>query len=517
MPTFEFTSPDGKTFQVDGPDGATKEQAFAMLQSHLQSQPKPTVVSDVGQGALAGFSHDLSSVIDPALKLATPAYNMIEGAFNSLKAPSDQAATLPNQQALPQAVSSATGGTYQPQTPPGQLAQTIAENAPNALFPGGAGARVARVLASAIPSELAGQATKGTKYEGAARLAASLGGTLGQGAVEGFLNRTPGTPAPSLDDLNQMKDATYKAADNAGVVIKPGVFQKFSIDLGDDLTKNNVVQSDIHKNALSALSVIQQEASSGVPLTLSRADAIRQAVGNAAEQASAPGSNGGDARLVGKIKGAFDGFLDGLTPSDVISGDPQTAVPILKSARDLAQRSFKATEIQKLIDLAQNSASTNYSASGEEQALRVQFKNLNAQLIKDPTAAAAFTDDERAAIQKVAQGGPVVNGLRWLGKLAPTNVISGGAATGGGAALGSAVGGPVGAAIGAAALPALGGAARLGANAITGKNAEMAAALMRAGPNAASVAPGVTSLPPDILRKLLVSGMLSQSGPPAAQ
>lgn len=36
MPSFTFTSPDGKNYTVDGPDGATKEQAFAQLQGSLK-------------------------------------------------------------------------------------------------------------------------------------------------------------------------------------------------------------------------------------------------------------------------------------------------------------------------------------------------------------------------------------------------------------------------------------------------------------------------------------------------
>jgi hypothetical protein len=35
MPTFKFTSPDGKQYTVNGPDGATEQQAFQMLQSQL--------------------------------------------------------------------------------------------------------------------------------------------------------------------------------------------------------------------------------------------------------------------------------------------------------------------------------------------------------------------------------------------------------------------------------------------------------------------------------------------------
>jgi hypothetical protein len=39
MPTFEFTAPDGKTYSIDGPEGATKEQAFGILQQQLASAP----------------------------------------------------------------------------------------------------------------------------------------------------------------------------------------------------------------------------------------------------------------------------------------------------------------------------------------------------------------------------------------------------------------------------------------------------------------------------------------------
>jgi hypothetical protein len=38
MPVFKFTSPEGKTYNVTGPEGATKEQAFQILQKQLGSQ-----------------------------------------------------------------------------------------------------------------------------------------------------------------------------------------------------------------------------------------------------------------------------------------------------------------------------------------------------------------------------------------------------------------------------------------------------------------------------------------------
>jgi hypothetical protein len=40
MPTFEFTSPEGVKYSVDGPEGATAEQAFAVLQQQLVTPNK---------------------------------------------------------------------------------------------------------------------------------------------------------------------------------------------------------------------------------------------------------------------------------------------------------------------------------------------------------------------------------------------------------------------------------------------------------------------------------------------
>lgn len=62
MASFEFTSPEGKTYQVDGPEGATKEQAFGILQQQLgPSKDIPTgvrggmeAVASLGTGAVAG-------------------------------------------------------------------------------------------------------------------------------------------------------------------------------------------------------------------------------------------------------------------------------------------------------------------------------------------------------------------------------------------------------------------------------------------------------------------------------
>ena len=436
-----------------------------------------------GVSGVVGLPGDVSSVLDKGMDALTGA--------NVANAPHPGRFTSED---VNSAISKPFGGYYQPQTIPGQYAETISSFAPNAIVPGTWAQKMARVLVPGAASETAGQATSGTPFEPLARAGGALLGGVAEGAGENAITRAQ-NPAPTLDELQAQKDATYKAADQAGVVISPQSFQNFAADLGSNLTRDNVVQADIHPHTLSALGVIQDEAASGVPISLSRADAIRQAVNGAIEKAAGANGSKTDLGLAMKVKGGLDNYLDSIGPSDVMSGDPQTAVPILKQARNIAQRQFKGEQIQKMMDLAANSASTNYSASGYEQALRAQFKNLNAQFIKNPSLANTYSDAEREAIQRVAQGGPIGNALRYLGKFSAHGPISGAAGMGMGAMLGHSVGGGEGGMVGAIAVPMVGELGRMGATALTQRNAAMAAELMRRGaPLAQTTSPGATGL-----------------------
>ncbi len=54
MPKFTFTSPEGKTYDVDGPEGSTKEQAFGVLQQRLGSPKKGPTEQDVADLTMTG-------------------------------------------------------------------------------------------------------------------------------------------------------------------------------------------------------------------------------------------------------------------------------------------------------------------------------------------------------------------------------------------------------------------------------------------------------------------------------
>jgi len=186
-------------------------------------------------------------------------------------------------------------------------------------------------------------------------------------------------------------------------------------------------------------------------------------------------------RIAGIITNKLDDFVSRLGTPDIVAGDPKAASAAISNARNLWSRAKKSETIEELIDRAKSSM-TQHSASGMENALTVQFR----QLAKNTKKMRAFSQAEQAAIKKVARGEPVVNALRMLGKAAPTGIVS--------SALSSGMGYAAGGAPGAILLPAVGYAARNAATKMTANNAQNALDLMRrGGPLAKTMSP---ELPP---------------------
>lgn len=117
------------------------------------------------------------------------------------------AQTFPTQTQLDQSAQKNLGPYHQPQTWQGRTAQTVSEMAPNAFLPGGAAARVARVLVPALASSAAGEATHGTSLEKPARIAGGIVGGLAEGGIEAAANapqRIFGDAARNLTDQQAM-------------------------------------------------------------------------------------------------------------------------------------------------------------------------------------------------------------------------------------------------------------------------------------------------------------------------
>lgn len=117
----------------------------------------------------------------------------------------------------------APGIKYQPQTTAGEYARTVGEFAPGMLSPGTMVQKVVGgVLAPALTSESLGQLTKGTAFEGPARLVGAVGG-----GVAGALAARPSTAQAAVSGaMGGVDDATMiragqlmEAAQQRGVAL----------------------------------------------------------------------------------------------------------------------------------------------------------------------------------------------------------------------------------------------------------------------------------------------------------
>lgn len=157
----------------------------------------------VDAGVVKGVSSIVGlprSVVDLGATGIHKATNVVEDFFGLPKsAPPDltKDSILPSSEQVTAAIQRQLYNGAEPYKPQGKLeeyAKTIGEFAPGAAFGGGGlVSRAANVVVPAVSSETAGQLTKGTDYENAARL---TGGLVGAGAVAAFSR--PGTAAQAV-------------------------------------------------------------------------------------------------------------------------------------------------------------------------------------------------------------------------------------------------------------------------------------------------------------------------------
>lgn len=405
---------------------------------------------------------------------ATPLAGLAGAAGTMLPGPQGQGANV---------VENVQGGmTYQPRTPGGQALQTVGGFLPGLIAKGGDAA--GQVAADATGSPAAGAAVNTAAQLAPALLLRGRAGKIAENvdrpATPAAGPARPAAPtqkaaapaerptglagvskdAPSIEQLRTEKNAAYKRSEEAGVQISEFSFKKLKGKILNELGER--VDPTLHPDTTAALKRVMDTKGA---LSLEKLDQLRQ-IANDAKGSIKPA----DQRLAARVVDSIDEFVDGISAKDITRGDPAGAAA-LKEARALNTRLKKGEQIQELFDRAEIKAGANYSQSGLENALRAEFKSL---ALKQKQMR-RFTPEERAAIIKVAKGGKLENAMRFLGKFAPTGVVS--ATLSGG--LGAMVMGP-----GGVAIPMAGLVGRAAATRMTLRNAQRASETVRRGRNA---------------------------------
>lgn len=208
-------------------------------------------------------------------------------------------------------------------------------------------------------------------------------------------------PVPTTEQLTAAAKKAYSDAKNSGVVVPADSYSKALARI-QSVIKEEGINNTLHPKTAAVLK--QLDESAGKDLSITEAENLRRVIQEVAGDLDpVTRKPTGDAFRASKILDEFDDAIDQLS--------------VNSEARALWSRSRKSQMIDDMIARAENKAGAHYTQAGMEHALRQEFK----QLALNPRRMRGFTREQRAAIEKVAKGGPMENTLRMLGKFDPTS------------------------------------------------------------------------------------------------
>lgn len=287
-------------------------------------------------------------------------------------------------------------------------------------------------------------------------------GAITGGVLGGRMASAQRSAVPEVQELADQAGALYEAARRSKVRATPAASKGLADTIEQIASAENVrlpsgKVNQTYPKIAGVLNVFEEYG--GTPLDVGQMQAIRRNLQDAAKSLDP-----GERRIASIMLGEFDDFAEGVAPE-------------LAEASNLYWRAKTGELIEEAIELAGN-RSSQYSQSGMENALRTQFRQLNAKIIKGQLR--GITPELKEQIARVAEGGPIENFARSVGKFAVRGPVSGIIPTIAGGS-GLAAGGPVVGALAAGAAAAPGEIGKRVAEAGTVRNAELASLIARNG------------------------------------
>lgn len=321
MPTFEITSPDGKVFQVDAPEGATEQDALAHIQSSYKPQEQVSTGEDMAASAGSGLAQGAMSapfwlgdmanaVVQGAARVGGAAYMGMGGDLSP-----EMAKALTNVQPFygSQEILSPVVDFYEPKTTAGKVTNVVANLVGNV---GGAKA-IQKVAGGMInPSRVAAPQLQNETLIGKNPDLKTYGGEEIGGKLTSAEQAAYGA-----------KEAAYKTAESAKATVAPDIVKSMADDVDSALAHLDPEQvtsvKSIRKYTQELRDLSASDNVSGVKYNT--IEKLRQRINNIPYKTET--SAGKSAALK-----AFDDSLDGILQKGLIDGDPQ-AISLIKEAR----------------------------------------------------------------------------------------------------------------------------------------------------------------------------------------
>jgi len=187
VPTFEISSPDGRKFRVDGPEGSTKEEALERVRSQIEGkqetakETKPVTASERVEATKGGVNRGIAGLLGLGVDAAENVINLGVAGAGSLATAAGRPDLAPNplhgsfggSEYLANKAQQAGINTQNPRPddPASRMLYTGGTIAGGSVLPG---AGVGRTAASAVGGAVAGEAL-GPEYAGAGAMLPAAG------------------------------------------------------------------------------------------------------------------------------------------------------------------------------------------------------------------------------------------------------------------------------------------------------------------------------------------------------
>lgn len=435
------------TIITNVPEGTTRSQ----LQSRLDMMNRPKGYNETGvsQG-LSGVNQGVASTVGFPVDVANMALGAGAAGINALTGSKLAVSDNPVMGSNWIADNLKKIGSIGPQSPaPGnKFIRRVGESVGSAAVPiagtagsiptalrafvpaiaGGVGAATAKEIAPNNPwAELAGEV-----------VGSAVGGVPAYLSAKRAAGKATAAGVPTIPDLKKRASDMYLRAEQNGVRANQQQTQKLADTMRRIAREEGLISptgrvSEAYPKAKEALQ-LTADYSQG-EMTPKQMQTVRKVLSEAARN-----NDDSERRIAMRMLSEFDDWTAPLSPE-------------LAQARQIARRYINAEKLETAKELA-GARAGQFSGSGYENALRTEYRNLDRKIIKGDER--GFTPETVAAIQDVSRGTPASNAARFVGKAAPTGVVSGGASFGVPFAIGNAIGGPVAGGALAAAVPTTG-------------------------------------------------------------
>lgn len=411
MPVFDFTAPNGKTYTVEGPEGATKEQAFAILQSQITQPDATETAVDVAKSTGIGAAKSVIGLADiPELgaRGIDAATNYVSQKLGLGEAPrpvaSPNAPRLPGSAEIQAKIEEHTGPFYKPKTYAGEWGETIGGYLPGMVGgPGGLMSRfVTQVALPAVASEGAGALTAGTKYEAPSRVAAAL--LAGPAATRSMAGRV----APSANELKAayrdvVNDPVLRATpiNTRGAPETRTILAGPGYHIADDLRGPSLSDKVVRALDEAGFDPLNSSKAFGRVAKLDSADtpgdviAVRKKLSK--DSAGVPSPETEAARFA---RGKVDEVISELSPE-------------FRAANANYAAAKRSDLITGKVEQAENRAGAANSGANVANTIRQRMVDI----LNSPKLSKGFSAGELERIKEISRGTKGTNAVRYIGNL----------------------------------------------------------------------------------------------------